>query len=61
MIDMSANSHEDTEKFVSQELSDLDCLSPLVGESGWGRCVFLDKKFANTMEWGYQYYFRAVE
>lgn len=35
MIDMSANSHEDTEKFVSQELSDLDCLSPLVGESGW--------------------------
>jgi hypothetical protein len=35
MMDTSVNSDEDTEKLAGQELSDLDFLSPLVGESGW--------------------------
>jgi len=35
MMDTSVSSDEDTEKLVSQELSDLDFLSPLGWESGW--------------------------
>ena len=35
MTDTLVNGDDDSEKRVTEELSDLDFLSPLVGESGW--------------------------